>query len=503
MRKGIIIVLILVALGAAGAYVFAQQNQREQGSFEILRQAEVRLDTIQATVNATGSIEPEALVSLNFGASGTVQELNVERGQQVQAGDVLATLNSGELALLLQQAQDSLHIQELTLAQRQNSEVSEARLAAAQADIDAAAGNLAIAQANVEAAQSAVAQAQAQVAQLNAGAGLGDIASAEANIAARRAEFLALRTQYDQLAEAGVGGAPEENLRRQRDAAEAALNAAEAQLVSLQSGARPADLQVGYAGVASAQANVASAEGNVLVAQANLARAEAAYAQLLEPPTDEELAILEAQVEAARTNVEIAELRLRQAIIEAPIDGKVANILVGAGEAATPGAPAIILVNEDAFHIEVSVDEIDIDQVAVGQPVEITLDAFDNTVVRGEVTDIAPTAIEGGVGVVTYLVTINIDAGDVSLRPGMTANASIVVREIEDVLIVPNWAIRLDRESGEAFVNRLRADGAVEEIVVQIGLRNEQFSELVSGLAEGDVVVVTDEREGFSFFGGF
>lgn len=503
MRKAIVIVVILIALGAAGAYVFAQQNASEQTSFEILRQAEVQRDTIQATVGATGSIEPEALVSLTFGTSGTVQQLNVVRGQQVHAGDVLATLNSGELALLLQQAQDSLRIQELTLAQRQNAEVSEAQLQAAQADIDAAAGNVAIAEAGVEAAEAAVAQAQAQVGQLTAGADAGEVASAEANIAARRAEFLALRTQYDELTNAGVGGVAEENLRRQKEAAESALAAAEAQLTAIQSGARPADLQVAYAGVASAQANVSSAQGQVLVAQANLQRAEAALAQVQEPPTDDEIAVLEAQVEAARTNVEIAQLRLQQAIIEAPIDGKVANILVAAGEQATPGAPAIVVVNEEAFHIEVSVDEIDIDQLAIGQPVEITLDALEDTIVQGEVVDVAPTAVEGGVGVVTYLVTINVDAGDVSLRPGMTANASIVVREVEGVLIVPNWAVRLDRESGAAYVNRLLPDGSVEEVVVEIGLRNEQVSELVRGLEVGDVVVVTDEREGFSFFGGF
>src|SRR5690606_18748338 len=272
------------------------------------------------------------------------------------------------------------------------------------------------------------------------------------------AEFLAIRTQYDELTNAGVGGVPEENLRRQRDAAEAALEAAEAQLASLQGGARPADLQAAYAAVASAQANVASAEGNVLVAEANLARAEAARAQLLEPRTEDELAILAAQVESARANVALAELRLQQAIIEAPIDGTVANILIEAGEQATPGAPAIVLVNEDAYHIEVSVDEIDIDEIAVGQEVEVTLDALDDTVVLGQVADIAPIAAEGGLGVVTYQVTINIDPGDVDLRPGMTANASIVVREVEEVLIVPNWAIRLDRDSGNAFVKRLRGD---------------------------------------------
>jgi HlyD family secretion protein len=70
------------------------------------------------------------------------------------------------------------------------------------------------------------------------------------------------------------------------------------------------------------------------------------------------------------------------------------------------------------------------------------------------------------------------------------------------VLIVPNWAIRLDRETGSAYVNRLKDDGTVEEIVVETGLRNEQISELISGLSEGDVVVITDEREGLDFFGG-
>jgi multidrug efflux pump subunit AcrA (membrane-fusion protein) len=85
----------------------------------------------------------------------------------------------------------------------------------------------------------------------------------------------------------------------------------------------------------------------------------------------------------------------------------------------------------------------------------------------------------------------------------MTANASIVVDEKDNVHIVPNWAIRLDRETGRAFVNRFAGDGTVEEVTVDIGLRNEQFSEVVSGLNEGDRVVVTNERAGLgSFFGG-
>ena len=70
------------------------------------------------------------------------------------------------------------------------------------------------------------------------------------------------------------------------------------------------------------------------------------------------------------------------------------------------------------------------------------------------------------------------------------------------MLVVPNWAVRLNRETGEAFVLTRRPDGLVEEVVVETGLRNEQFSELLSGLGEGDLIVLTKEREGFSLFGG-
>ena len=103
---------------------------------------------------------------------------------------------------------------------------------------------------------------------------------------------------------------------------------------------------------------------------------------------------------------------------------------------------------------------------------------------------------------VTYLVTINIDSAQaMDLRPGMSASASIVVDEVADVLTVPNWAIRLNRETGEAFVNVLQADGTVEEVVVETGLRNEQFSEVLAGLSAGDTVVLTNDREGFNIFG--
>jgi len=517
MRRTIVIVVVVLVLLAAG-FFFVRQRQlaAQETTFEILREATVENGRITATVNATGSIEPEALVSLTFRSTGTIQKVNVERGQGVQAGDVLATLDTEELQLAVQQAEDALRIQRLTLQQRMNNELTPATIASAQADIDAAQAQVAVAEANLSAAEAAVMQAQAQKAQLLAGSTDAAIAAAEAQVASAEAQQKTAQITYDRVLECynfkipGTGekqevcpglGATEEQARYNLNNANVALAAAQAQLAETKSGPRPADIQAANAAIASAQANVQASQGNVAAAEANLARAQAAFDRMQESPTEDELAILDAQVASAETNLALAQLRLEQSMIVAPIDGTVANVLIHAGEQASPGAPAISVVNENAFHINVNVDEIDIDQVSVGQEVEVTLDALPDAVLTGTISDISPTSASAG-GVVTYLVTINIvtDEG-VTLRPGMSANASIVVQEVDNVLIVPNWAVRLDRETGNAYVLQKMADGTVAETIVETGLRNEQSSEVLSGLQAGDVVVVTSERQAFSFFG--
>ena len=144
--------------------------------------------------------------------------------------------------------------------------------------------------------------------------------------------------------------------------------------------------------VAQAEAGVLAAQAQVKVAEGQLTHAQAGLDRLLAGATEEEIEMLQAQVASAETNQEIAQLRLDQAMIIAPMDGRVANVLINTGEQAAPGAPALNIVNEGAFHIEVMVDEIDIDQIAVGQEVDITLDALPDTIVTGEIAEIAPTA---------------------------------------------------------------------------------------------------------------
>ncbi|MCA9865100.1 MAG: efflux RND transporter periplasmic adaptor subunit [Anaerolineae bacterium] len=517
--RNILIAILVLALVGVGIFFLVQRQQTAATQqFEVLREATVTRDRIASTVNATGAIEPESLVTLTFGLGGTIVDVNAVRGQTVAADDVLAQLDTAELALSVQQAQDALRIQELTMAQRVNSEPSPAQLASSQADVQAAEANVQVAEANLASAQASLQQAQAQRAQLLAGPSSGQLAQAEAQVSAARQQQKQAQETYNRTIECitftvpGTNqedevcpglGAPEEQARAALEAATLNLQAAEAQAADLNNPAGPADIQAVDATIAGATAGVRAAEGNVAAAEAQLARARAAADLLLEKPSADETAILEAQVDSARTSLELAELRLRQAQLIAPISGTVAGVLIRAGEQAAPGSPAVTILNEDAYHITVNVDEIDIDRVAVGQPVVITLDALPDMPVQGVVSEIAPTSTSTS-GVVTYLVTINIDEGAAgSLRPGMSASAAITVDELDGVLVVPNWAVRLNRETGEAFVLIRRAGGTIEEVVVETGLRNEQFSEIVAGLNEGDTVVLTNEREGLGgFFGG-
>ncbi len=518
-RNTLLVILALAVVGVGAYAFFSRRQSASQAQVEILREATVVRDSITSTVNATGSIEPETLVTLTFGLSGTVTDVAVVRGQVVGTGDVLAQLDTSEPALAVQQAEDALRIQQLTLAQRVEGGPSPAQLASSEADIQAAEANVQVAEANLAGARAGVQQAQAQRAQLLEGATPGQIAAAESQVAAASQQQKQAQETYNKTIECvtftvpGTNqedkvcpglGAPEEAARAALETATLNLQAAQAQLADLNNPTSPADIAVADAAVAAASAQVAAAEGNVAAAQAQLARAHATYDLLREAPSAEEQAILDAQVASARTNLEISQLRLRQAQLIAPIDGQVANVLIRQGEQAAPGAPAMTVLNEDAYHITVQVDEIDIDRVKVGQPALITLDALPDAPVEGTVSEIAPTSTSTS-GVVTYLVTINIDDDDAGdLRPGMSASAAITVDKIDAVLVVPNWAVRLDRETGEAFVLVRQPDGTVAEGAVQTGLRNEQFSEVVSGLNEGDVVVLTNEREGLGgFLGGF
>jgi HlyD family secretion protein len=197
----------------------------------------------------------------------------------------------------------------------------------------------------------------------------------------------------------------------------------------------------------------------------------------------------ENQIKLAEIAVKQAQRRLDQAQLISPIDGRISALNVKAGENATATAtgPAVSVVNASQYHIDITVDEIDIAKVKEGQEVLVTLDSLPGVEVKGTVSRISPTSKTVN-GVVSYEVRVDVDSSNADLRSGMTANASIVLDKRDGVLLAPNWAVRRDRDTGKSYLT-LQSGNETREVEVTTGLRNDGFSEILSGVNAGDVVV--------------
>lgn len=449
---------VVVGLVAAGGFFMLRpalgvQAQDETG----YRSAIVERGDLRETVGVTAPLEAKQRVDLTFLRSGAVEIVSIEPGQRVRAGDVLMQLDTSQAQLDLVDAQLTVDLQRLALEQLR-SEVSPYRVASAGA---------------------AVQRAQAQLDQISQPVSIETIRVAQANLQlAESQRAIAYQDWSNQLALYG-SGYQADLAQKRAEAADMAVEIAKLDLANAQEGAAPGQLDSARAAVRQAQA---------------------ALARVLEGPSDLDLRLAELQIEQAQLAVDNARIALDDAYILAPFDGIVIGLNYVVGEQAVAGLPAVTLIDDSAFHTDVLVDEIDIARVAEGQTADIKLDAYPDAVVSGHVVSISPVAVSAG-GVTSFEVRIAVDSSTALLRDGMTASAEILVSELQDVLLVPNWAIRIDRASGRAFVNVQRSDGTVEEVQIDLGLRGASVSEVRSGLREGDVVVISLEREGLDIFG--
>jgi len=202
----------------------------------------------------------------------------------------------------------------------------------------------------------------------------------------------------------------------------------------------------------------------------------------------------------AELNLESAELSLDKAVIVAPFDGVVADITINEGKeitAAALAAPAITLVDTSEIQMRGFVDEIDVAMVRVGQAANITLDALSDEVLEGRVAFVSPTGT-ARVGVVSYDTTITLEGPVANLKDGMTAIAEVVIERRDDVLAIPNRAIRGTSANPKVIV---LVDGQEEEREITLGLSDGINTEVLSGLEEGDKVVVpASGRSSTNFF---
>jgi HlyD family secretion protein len=250
---------------------------------------------------------------------------------------------------------------------------------------------------------------------------------------------------------------------------------------------------------------VVQLEAAVTAAQANLDQAQAALDDLLAGPTDEEIASAQAQLDQARLLVDDARASLDDAVITAPYAGVVAAVNVTRGQLVNSSAAAITLVDNTQLHINVSVDELDIAQIEVGQAAVIRPEALNGQVIDGSVTRIAPTSTVSD-GVVTYDVRVDI-VGETTLpvRIGMTTEIEIVVGNLDAVMVVPTEAVQRDGQA--EFVEVLNADNSTTRVAITSGTTVDGLTAVEGDLTEGITIIIpqrstVEAGNGLPFGGG-
>lgn len=450
--------VLVVALGVGGYTLWQQQQAAQQAAQTQIRQETVGRGTILGAVSATGPLVANAQVNLFFGAGtgSPVMTVTVTLGDRVKKGDLLAELDTRDLRLAVQQAEQSLASAKLALEQ----------LTAPPREVD-----LAVAEVGLR-------LARAQVFQASQGTPQTSVEQARLNLVLTQNQLNQLYDRMQRLEDNG------------RFAEKQALEGQATQLVDQ---ARTAELRY-------QQALAAPSPGRAGSALAGVEQAQVALDRLKNGPKPEDVQIAQLQVSQAEAALQLARNNLEQAQLRASLDGVVVNVNVRAGEVLGGAQPAVVLADTSRYYIDVLVDEVDIARITVGQPVTVTLDALPNDVFAGTVERVAPQSTLNA-GVVSFSVRVALQNNNPLLRGGMTATAEIIVERAENVVLAPNWAIRRDRTTGQNLVSVLR-DGALVEVEVQLGLRGEAYSEVRSGLNAGDVVAVSTVREAFSLFGG-
>lgn len=202
-----------------------------------------------------------------------------------------------------------------------------------------------------------------------------------------------------------------------------------------------------------------------------------------------------ARVQEARVNV--AEAHLERTILRAPFDGVIAEINGELGEYVTPSPvgiptpPTVDLIDDSCLYISAPIDEVDAPAVRAGQPATITMDAFGDQQFAGVVRRVAPYVLDQEKQARTVEIEAVItDRGDSNLLPGYSADVEVLLDTHRDVLRIPTQAIL---EGRRVFV---LADGRLQAREVKRGLANWEYTEVLDGVREGELVVLSVDREG-------
>jgi HlyD family secretion protein len=462
MKRLRIVVILAVIVVAVAAVVRISATPAPTSPGARVAAADItRVDrgNVQIVVNATGPLQANQNVVLSFPITGKVATINVNQGDFIRKGQTIATLDTQAMTDNLLVAQARLAAQQAALEQL-TAKPRQVDIQVAQAVLNQA--NAALASAN----SGGVDQTTLQIDQLN-------VQTAKNSLYTAQLQRDAVNNQKAQLQSSPRGAAAAANLPTDNQE-NATLNSA------------GYDVQIAQGQLQADQAKGANV-GSIASAQGQVTSAQVALNNLLKGPDPNDVIKAQAQLQTAQAAVDAAKTSLAQATLVAPFDGLVAQLSLNVGEQAP--ASAVVFLDRSSFYVDVPVTENDVSSIQVGQTVTLTFDSLPGVTVNGQVIQVGQTGSKTS-GVVTYTIRVQVNPAGQRLLAAMTATASIITSQVQNAVRVPNRFIQLDRATGNTYAYVRQADGSFQQVQVTLGLRNDTYSEVKSGLSVGDVITV-------------
>jgi multidrug efflux pump subunit AcrA (membrane-fusion protein) len=494
--RWLLLVGLVAGLIAGGLYLYRSQTTLAQEQEETpVQTATVRRGELVISATGAGAAIPRAEATIGFASGGLLTEILVSVGDKVEAGTVLARVDDASARSQVTSAELKLKQAQLQLAQLMEDPTT-AELAAAQATLASAQATLEERQnpatsAELAAAQQNLLSAQQKLNDLLDGPSAEDLASAQVDLQLAEIMLQQAQAAYDPVSwRSDIGSLPQGIALQE---ATLAYEKAKAAYTTATKGATDAEIAAARASVSSAQATLNSLKSGstaqeLSAAQASVEQAQAQLDTLLAGADTYELQLAQIVVEEAESSLATAQQTLAETVLTAPFAGMITAVDASVGERVA-GAAFVTLTDLDRPLVEIYLDETDLDKVGQDYEAEVTFDALPDQTFTGHVTRVDPELTTSN-GATVVRAVVELDANSFAkpqgLPTGLNASIEVVSGRAEQALLVPVEALR--EISDGQYAVFVMVDGQPELRMVEVGLMDYTYAEILSGLEEGDVV---------------
>lgn len=475
------LILLIIAVFLLSGVIYQIFLRKKEPKFNL---AEIKRGEVVQTISETGTVKKGEEINLSFKIAGRIEKIFVNVGDNVKTNEALAELDKTQILFQLEEARAVLEAAQATFnkimagSTPEEIEIVKTELNNAKtAFLNTLEGSYLKAD-NALNGVILISRTYFQIASL----------IAENKIEMEKA-VSQLKSAYDLVREESTN----ENIENALSRANISLTEIGKELSNI----RVLFEKTPYCDIVGStdktsidtqRANINTAKLSLDSANSQFQLAKNRLSLLTAEPRQEDINFYQAQIKQAQTKIQLLNNQIEEANLKAPVSGQIKKVHKKEGEIVQSFSQDIVisLLPDKPFQIKTDIYEEDVVKIKIGNPVDISLISFPDEIFKGKIISIEP-AEKIKEGVVYYEVTIDFENIKEGLKPGMTADLIIETGRKENVLIVPKEAVK---KINNRKTVRLFKEEKILEQTIEIGLEGERFFEVISGLNEGDRILI-------------